>query len=398
MQFATRILSFVESINLSSTDRKELLTALVQYALQIHGTQRATVLRKLAFRLDRMPEVMYFKNQYLDVSSYIHRNLWKSVVGFLQTSEVDQEIKSDVDYCLGLLTDADRSVLKVVGLNESSSVEDFDIAKWAEDKNILQWVRSKIYKLKFIAHYDPGIDLEDFAQDLACEVVRVINTYQRIKVPDEHAQGPLQTRLEKCIDGALNNKIGSLIERHTSLSRRRSVSTNDELYKQLKSTKKKLNKTKKVGDVAAIAATEAKVKKIAEEIQNTESDYFAQTSSIEPTTEIGTHTLHLNSWVDFTNTEDKLNEALWAEKIPEVVNDPRDRDYLKLVLEDPEIDTDFEKWAGDRKVKKTDNVNNRLRLAHKFIVEQDKNGYYAGLPKWNKNSMMKNENLLRMFA
>ena len=138
MQFATRILAFVESINLADSDRKTLLQTLVRYTLQIDGSQRATVLRKAAFGMDRVPEVMHFKTQYLDVSSYIHRSLWKGVVSYLKTGVLEEGTeKGDVDYCLQLLRPEDKDVLQTSSLNEDASVDGFDVEEWAEDINIL---------------------------------------------------------------------------------------------------------------------------------------------------------------------------------------------------------------------------------------------------------------------
>jgi len=398
MQFATRILSFVESLNITTNERQDLLKALVRYTLHVNGTQRATILRKKAFALDKVPEVMHFKIQYLDVSSYIQLKLWKGVVGFLKGHVVDDEIKDDVKYCLSFLNSEDCTILKNIGLNEESNVEDFDVDQWTKDKNVLQWVRKKIYKLKFISDYDPSIDLEDFSQDLACEVFRIINTYQRVKRSPKHSQEPLQLRLEKYVDGALANKINNIIEHHTSISRRRAVSTNDELYKKLKAAKKSLNKAKRTEEISF--AEEAKVKEILASIQNTESDYYSQTTDIDEGEDIGINRLDINYGINYSETEDQWNELLWAESFKAKLGDPRDLDYVKLVLEDPELDHSFHDWveAQGRKVK---SAKGRLRLAQKFIKAKDRQGDYANYPttvRWDKDNLFDNGPMLRMFA
>lgn len=392
MSFAARTLAFVESIAFSHTERQDLLHHIIKYALQIHGLERSTVLRKYAFKIDILPEVMHFKAQYLDVSSYIHRQLWKDVLHYLQGSTTEN---TDIAFCMRYLDAADVAVLKGQSVNEDNSVDKLDLDEWAKGKNILKWVKKKLYKLKFISTYDPGFDLEDFGQELACEAIRVINTYQRMNHSDKYADEPIEDRLDKYLEGALANKVGSLIEYYTSLSRRRMVSTNDDLYKNLKAVKKSLGSARKKGE--DVSAQKAKVRELTSQIQNTESDYYSVTVAIEPSEDIESEDIHIESHHNATDIEETMNNLLWIESFRENISDPRDQEYINLIL-DSGAAKEFQGWLDDKGYK-ADTFTANHRLACKYVMAKDKRGgYNSKLPRWNKKNLTENPEVLRMLA
>lgn len=422
--FKNRVSQFTTSLLLTNNEKISLTKEVVKFVLQLHGQQRSTVLRKKAFALGCLEETTHFKNQFLDVSEYIHTDLWKNVRDRLDTE--------DVQFCLKHLTPKELKAiddLKYPGTDTSN----FDLNQWITDK--IKYLKSKTYKLRFIKEYDPSFDTDDFVQELACEAVRVVRTFGRSKAKG-NPNDTLKIQLEKYIEGALNNKIRSFIEYHTSGTRRRAVSTNEKLYKKLKTVKKHLNLVKRSHqtyvegvvetrlmtlkwygaeryitkktlvekfpekvvenfkddlvithdqlkkvllqypfEMADVSAFEQKVSLVQNDIKKTDGDYFAKTLSFDTTAEMN---------YELDDSGDSPDNKIWLDQFSYKVKDPRDNEYLALVLGDAEekLENDFVAWANkNQKSRNIRNFNTRYQLAQKFVGEK-----YQG---WRNNLRIK---------
>ena len=440
--FKARVLQFTTDLMLNPSEKTALTKEVVKFLLQLHGRQRATVLRKKAFALGCAEETIHFKNQFLDVSSYLHQELWKDVR--------DRKETEDVLFCLAHLS---RKELKAFDAIEHTDVDvtSFDLGQWVQDK--IKHLRSKTYKLRFIKEYDPSFDTEDFVQELACEAVRVVNAYGRAKSKG-NPKDSLQTQLEKYIEGSLNNKILSFIEYHTSGTRRRAVSTNENLYKQLKTAKKHLNLVKREhetfyagvvrtrlstlkwdtfvvrGKLTEYVTRETVVRKFPKEVQEglgdisivtrgalekvllqqpfdgpavvkfergltlvqdnikaTEGDYLIKTLSLDPTTELGAEDLEISNV-----TPDSLEEQIWLDELNRKVKDHRDSEYIQLVLGDaePKLEDDFVAWVNEnQKTRNLQNFSTRYQLAEKFCTTKYQD--------WDLNGLKEKAEIKEMF-
>lgn len=443
ISFKQTVVQFVQNQILTETQKKELTKEIVKFALQIHGQQRSAVLRKYAFAHSCLEETSFFKQQYLDVSAYIHRELWRDVKSRSTTE--------DVRFCLDHLTRKELETFDRIAYHDID-ISSFDLNKWLKEK--MKHLKNKSYKLKFIRDSDPCFDIEDFTQDLALEAVRVVNSFGRVKAKGNPEES-LQTQLEKYLEGSLNNKINSLIEYHTTGVRRRSVNTNEGLYKKLKEVKSELNviKTKhrayeenvvetrlrtldwftgtaipfvtkatlklfkfpkevleKLGDLAVVTrerlreallscplvgddvvSYEKKLRLIQNDIENTDSDYIPRTTELDAEAETA-------------ETVDP-DDVIWLKEFKGKVGNEADEAYVKLVLgeAEPELINSFETWVANRpgKYRKLKNYTNLFKLARKYVIEKNKGWKLKNLQSKLKRAVVndpQNQNIFRRRA
>jgi hypothetical protein len=295
--FQKRVEQLVNEISFfvqKESEQKELVSEIVRLVLGIQTGMGSTALRRITFRNNILDDFTFFKNQYLDVSHYLHRQLWKAVVRSVQEGEkyTDARLRSDVisclqherpldgnayaiqvfeekvqafvqvlkqdtAFCLQSLNSRDLAKIKELSINEELNVDSIDMANFTtgkkKPKDLQTYVKTKSYTLNFLSEYDPGFTPEDFDQDLLCETVRVANVYGRSKCKNIHrelkddegnaqAMTPIKVRLEKYVETALNNKVDNLKEYHTCENRRRVSTTDSKLYKEKAKIKKLMQK------------------------------------------------------------------------------------------------------------------------------------------------------------
>ena len=244
--FKGKLLSFVSDLKVSSQDSEHIIKETVKLSLQIQDSIGSTKVRQICYHLGRLSEFTYFKEQYLDVSTYLHRRLWVAVVEKV-TRGINPGIEpllSDVEFCLSNLNESDIEKVKKIEINQKLNVDSITIDnKWrtgkTKERNLLEYGKSKTKRLGYLHQYDPGLSNEDFAQDLVCEALRTFNSYPRSKCRNESALGiPLDTRVRMYIERSLNNKVLSLKGYYDCETRRRVVSSRAPLYKDHNQHKK----------------------------------------------------------------------------------------------------------------------------------------------------------------
>ena len=397
--FTKRIMAFMYSLkHLDEYEKKDLIVELVRFSLQVNNRYRYVPLKKKAFKYGVLEDIRNFKTQYIDVSHYIHRTLWKAVVQHLngQPYGDDKNLQVDVEFCMQHLSEADCKELKNKPINDNHDVDGLELGEWEfgkrSKKGLMEYAASKIHKMNFLAS-DPALDKEDLVQDILCEIVRIFNTYQRTAKPSDDNE-PLQTKVSKYIDKSLGNKIKSIIEYHTFSRRKFLRSANDEIYDQIRKTKTKLNKARKDGKVEKVAELNEKLESLQAKISKSDQDYFTTTVSIDHTDE----TMQISS--DYQteksssysyNEPNLMDDAIWIETIKKEVTDQRILDFIRIVIEG---DSDFEQWSESNNLK-TDKFNSMYTSAKKYLRE--KNSTADQKRKWNPKSMRYDEDLLRCF-
>lgn len=298
--FQVRVEQLVSEISFfvqKESDRQELVTEIIRLVLGIQTGMGSTSLRRIAFRNNILDDFTFFKNQYLDVSHYLHRLLWKAMVRSVQQGEnytdnqlrldiraclekkvpLDKQIagqktvpldevtlahtaailRADVAFCLRNLKDKDLTKIRELTINEELNIDSIDMANFTtgkiKPKDLQTYVKTKSYTLTFLSEYDPGFTPDDFDQDLLCESIRVANVYGRSKCKNLHRElldedkqpqkmTSIDIRLQKYMETALNNKVDNLKEYYTCDNRRRVSTTDSELYKEKNKIKKLLQK------------------------------------------------------------------------------------------------------------------------------------------------------------
>jgi hypothetical protein len=254
--FQTKTEEFLSSISQSESDTKKIRNEIVKLVLQIQEGMGSNNLRRITFRLNCLDEFTFFKNQYLDMSAYLNRLLWVAVIekynhGITPENEV---LSQDVDYCIDSLLPQDLLKLKSKEFNTQLDLSNIDLAVMTTGKNkqrdIQTYVQSKSYTLNFLAEFDPGIAIEDLEQDLACEYVRVFNTYSRsrgknINKSEDVSKASTEKKFQMYSEMAVNNKVKNLKEYYTCESRRRVATTDQELYNERNRLRKHVFKTAK---------------------------------------------------------------------------------------------------------------------------------------------------------
>lgn len=242
MSFKLRVENFIGSLHLSSEDKQEIRKEIVKFVLHIQDGSGSIRLRTKAYRKNILEDVLFFKSQYLDVSHYVHRTLWKSVVEQLNSNSFCSE---DVEYCCSLLDQQELEKVKKIVVNQNFNIDALDITKWKMGKtkrrDLVPHIKTKVSALNFISKYDPALTQADFAQELACEAIKVFNLYPRSKgLNASKSEGILQSQVEMYMEKALTNKVKNLDYYYSCDSRKRVGNTNSKTIKKKKKLEKHL--------------------------------------------------------------------------------------------------------------------------------------------------------------
>lgn len=251
--FESRVTKFLGSIRLDDNIKQSVAHETIRLILQIQEGTGSNLLRKLAFDNDFFEDFNFFKNQYLDMSAYIHRRLWVAVLDYIQNEKLPESepLRGDVLFCSGYCDERDIKRLRAKEVREDLNVDAVDLANMRTGnktkRSLYPYVQSKSYTLNFLSEYDQGLEIADFEQDLLCEMVRVFNSYPRSKGKKLEDNAPagvekLESRVQMYLERAVNNKVLHLKTYHTCDLRTRITCTQAEDYKQ----QKRVNKTIKL--------------------------------------------------------------------------------------------------------------------------------------------------------
>lgn len=373
-EFTLQIMDFVDSDD-KMTTIEEFKSEVIRYILKIQKGMGSTAIKSLAHKHNFAPEWSFFKQQYLDMSAYVNRKLWKAIVNYTQDCETEEDrtYASDVMYCLSHLNADDLELLKKKKVNKDCNVDEINLNTFVTGKtkqrNLQEYFASKVGGLRYLVQYDPAMDLSDFEQDLAVEFCRVYNYYEqsvgtKLEAEKEN-EVSLGERFQKYGETALNNKVLNLKEYWGCESRRRVSTTDNKLYRTRARLKKEL--AKNPDDTKIIA----KLAKIEEQIGNSNSDYFSVVTPLVrgndgefrelDAREIG------NPLVKAIDSTQDVEETMWVNELIEGLPPKLSRFVQALLTHDEE----FEKWFGvwskaKKKPMDSNNIDDRIRGAFEY--------------------------------
>lgn len=369
----SKIQEFLAKLKITQEEKETIEIEIIRLALHIQEGMGSTKLRRLTFRYNCIDEFTFFKNQYLDMSYYIHRQLWVAMVAYIQKGEEPESevLSSDITYILGKLTPDDLDRIKELKPNPKLNVDSLNLDTMRTGKKtkrlLIPYVKSKSYTLNFLAEYDRGLDIEDLEQDLLCELVRVYNSYPRSRGKNlEKNPVPLEERVQMYLERAVNNKVNNLKEFYTCESRRRVASTDAPLYKERNRIKKLL--ADNPGDPALLE----RMRKVNYDIKMSDGDYYSTTAPLtrrdnggseERTVDVSEE-LGSGYGTDpfIVNTLQSTDTRIWLESICERV-DERIANFIRIVTgyHNPE----FESWARENQID-LERFDNLVKGARKF--------------------------------
>lgn len=371
--FQGKLQQFLDKLEVGQEEKNTIEIEVIRLALHIQEGMGSTKLRRLTFKYNCIDEFTFFKNQYLDMSFYIHRLLWVAVAAKIQNGmEPEAEpLVSDVNYVINRLSDEDIEKVRNLRPNPDLNVDSLDLGTMRTGKKtkrlLIPYVKSKSYTLNFLAEYDRGLDIEDLEQDLLCELVRVYNSYPRSRGRNlDKNPVPLEERVQMYLERAVNNKVNNLKEYYTCESRRRVASTDAHLYKER-------NRLKKL--MAKDPANPELVQKFAQANHNlrvSDGDFYSTTTPLTRRDSSGgeERTIDVSEELGagygtdpfLVNTLQSTDTRIWLESICERV-DERIANFIRIVTgyHNPE----FESWARENKID-LERFDNLVKGARKF--------------------------------
>lgn len=351
--------------------RKEV----IRYVLKIQKGMGSTAIKSLAHKHNFPSEWTFFKSQYLDMSQYVNKVLWKAITKCVQETEIseDETVASDVNYCLQFLGMDDVEKINNKVLNEGCNVSSINLSTFTTGKkkkrNLTEYVQSKVGSLRYLAQYDPAMDLEDFQQDLAVEYCRVYNYYEqsagtKLKAEKEN-KTPLDVMFMKYGETALNNKVLNLKEHYSCESRRRVSTTDNKLYRTRTRLKKELSKNPQNAEV------KQKLLDVEKKLKTSNGDYFSTVTPLVrgndgefrelDAREIG------NPLVKCIEPTREVDDHMWIEELIQSLP-PKLSNFVSVLLKhDDEFELWFADWAKGKKIRyDSNNIDHRIRGAFEY--------------------------------
>ncbi len=281
--FQQNLESFVESLNISEKGKASFRREVVKLVLTIQDKMGATVLRTMMKDIeghDYLEDFVFWKKQYLDVSAYVQRVLWREVVYFIQKKDFqgnDPQTNKDVMYCIRWLADKDIQKIVEMKINHNLNAaldlnaDSFTTGKTTQ-RDLYAYVRSKAQTLKYLSKYDYGIEPEDFVQEVVEELIRVNNIYNRSSGKNLDESVKIDSAIKAYVEVALNNKINQVKDYWSSDSRRRVTSTHAAEYRKRANLRKAL---KKEVDLEKIAKINKELGELEEFLRTKNHDYYS---------------------------------------------------------------------------------------------------------------------------
>jgi len=353
--FKTKLENFLSSISAPEAVKNQVRREMVKLILTIQQEMGANFLTRISREHDFFEDFKFFKNMYLDKSAYLHRTLWREIVYFIQEQEYktkdskkevenqikietnifNPEIKSaklkelenkldsikvlelDILYAINFLQDDDIEKIINMKINHELNVSldlqntEFTTGKTTK-RDLNSYTKSKTNTLKYLSRYDPGMSKEDFQQDIAEELLRVNNIYNKSSGKNLAGDDDVDTAIKKYIETSLNNKVNQIKDYWGSGIRNRVSSTHSALYNRKENLEKQI-KTEE--DPIKLKKLEFQLKAVEIEIKEGKSDYFSVLVPLVRTNESENREVDAQE-VDPTIIIDDINEEkIWAKDL-----------------------------------------------------------------------------------
>lgn len=397
--FKTRLENFLSSISVTEEIKSQIRRETVKLILTIQNEMGANFLTRISREHEFFEDFKFFKNMYLDKSAYLHRTLWREIVYFVQETkykneklrlEIEKQIKEEIErssietksaklekleqkldtikvleddilYAIKHLHDDDIEKIILMKINHELNVSldlqntEFTTGKTTK-RDLNAYTKSKTNTLKYLSRYDPGVSKEDFQQDIAEELLRVNNIYNKSSGKNLSSDDDVDTAIKKYIETSLNNKVNQIKDYWGSGIRNRVSSTHSSLYNRKESLEKQI---KSEADPEKLRKLQFQLKAVEIEIKEGKSDYYSVVVPLVRTNESENREVDAQE-VDPTiimdeNSEDKI----WAK---DLIDDlpPRLSRCVNILMGN--YDEGFITWA---KVSSTKKYNLEI-LDHMF--------------------------------
>jgi hypothetical protein len=331
--------------------RQQFRTEVVRLALTIQEKMGATVLRALSREFNFFEEFTHFKKQYLDMSAYIHRSMWREVIYFIQMKDFRTNnaiLNKDIMYCLTNLTDSDIEKVVNMQINHNLNASlDIDVDNFTTGKTtqrgLYEYVESKAATLKFLSKYDFGMDQQDFIHDLMEELLRVNNGYNKSSGKNLKADSSVDNSIKQYVETALNNKVNQVKDFWSSDTRRRVTSTHSPLYRRRGNLRKLL---KKEVDLNKIAEINKEIGEINEKLRNGSHDYYSIVTPLVRTNESENREVDAQEIDPTTIEEFSTEDEIWAHDLIQDLT-PRISRCVSILMGN--YDEEFHFWASKQK-------------------------------------------------
>jgi len=227
---------FFAEYKLPIKNQKALSRSLVRYSLKLEKINSV----KAKFKpYGLREEVAFLKKQYLDASFYLNRELWQSLLLYVQEDKTptNPHMYADILYILDLLPKKDIGSLKKTPIDPLLSVDsiNLDTFKIGSKKkySLMPYANLKARGLKFVASYDPGgYTMSDLGQDVACEFVRVFNYFPRTSSKNMKEGDDVNISVQKYIESSLNNGVSNMQSYYTRANQRKIANMMRILHKE----------------------------------------------------------------------------------------------------------------------------------------------------------------------
>lgn len=364
--FSKRVEGFLQELRIDEPIKQQFRRETVKLILGIQDKMGATILRALAREHDFFDEFQHFKNIYLDVSAYCARTLWRQVVYFIQnkqfkyTSDEVKVLNSDILYAINCLSDEDiEKIIKIKvnhEFNAALDLENFSTGK-GKQRDMESYCKSKSQTLKFITKYDYGLSQEDFTHDIAVELIRVNNNYNRSSGKNLSSLDNMDTAIKKYIETSLNNKVSQAKDFWTSEGRRRVTSTHAPLYAERSKLKKLLEKDP--SNKTLLDQLETVNKRLRED----DHDYYSVVTPLVRTNESENREVDAQEIDPSVIQEDNVVDSLWMN---DLVMDlpPRLSRCVRILA--GEGDEEFRDWSKSRPNYNLDILDHLFKAAMEF--------------------------------
>jgi hypothetical protein len=422
--FSIKMEEFLTECTLPEEAKKHLRAELIRSVLKLLDRKGTLSARAYARKYNCLEKFTFFREQYLSISKYIHRDLWTGVIEFHNKEIIpnDQALFSDITYCLSNLEKTDHKNLKKMKINPNLNIDHIKIdEKWRIGKKVkhklMDFIKSRTNTLQYLSQYDGALSQEDFQQEIACEMFKIVNLYPKLQSDGDDAD--VEDKLQRYISVSVNNKVLNIKGYYDHSSRRRIVSTIEPLYKEMKKFKrlhadalktetkicetnnleyhwivlclaKRYPETKwdsqpietlreefakirndtpdqgyyvhKVCDLPYKSKEYLeKLQGIKDKIKNSNSDYYSTVTSIVSDGDIDDEP---SNFTDPSNSFEAIENNLWVDNICNRVKDGNLSRFIRIVTGSE--DKEFETWATSNNIN-TSNFDSLLKGAKKYL-------------------------------
>lgn len=377
--FQVRLEGFLKDLLVEEKVKTEIRREVVKLMLTIQKGMGANKLTAISREHDFFDDFKFFKKQYLDVSAYMHRVLWREIVYFIkeQNYRIKHEaLNSDILYAIKFLhnDDIERIMLLKINynLNASLDLNNFSTGKVVK-RNLQAYAKSKTGSLKYLTKYDAGNTKDDFNQDIIEELVRVNNAYNKSSGKNLSSEDNIENAIQKYLETSLNNKVNQIKDYWGSNIRSRVSSTHSDLYKSKETLEKKL-KTFEVGSPDH-KKTEMALLAVKRELKEGSSDYYSVVVPLVRTNESENREVDAQEVDPTIITDDNSEDTYWSKKLLDDLEQqditPRISKCVNILLGN--YDSGFIEWSKTSKKKYNLDILDHLSKAAMEYCKVTKN-------------------------